>query len=189
MDLAQNLDDFIEVQAGVKYGFEVTDLNTADWCVRKIAKAQADIDQIDELAKQRIDQIKAWQEKSVQEHTNTIAFFEALLEPYAKQQITGKKKSMKLPTGTFGFKAQQPDFIKDDEKLLAWADENAKEYIKIKKEVEWGELKKACTVAKMPEITPFGKMEKTVLISPDGQVIDSVTVVERGDKFYVKVGN
>src|SRR6266545_323342 len=97
-DLVQNLDDFIgEEYAGIDpQKFTIDNIGEAEWAVRKITKAQSSIDQIDQLAKQRIDQIKEWQEKAKAEHTSTIAFFEGLLEPYAKQQITGKKRSMKL---------------------------------------------------------------------------------------------
>jgi len=188
-DLAQNLDEFInEEYAGTdKPKFSIDNLGEAEWAISKIAKYQAKINEAKALVDSRKVQLEAWMNEVLEENQRQIDFFQSMLEPYAKTQITGKKKSMKLPTGTFGFKAQQPEFIKDDEKLLEWADENAKEYIKIKKEVEWGELKKACNVSKISEITPFGMTERTVLISPDGQVIDSVTVVECEDKFYVKV--
>lgn len=190
MDLAQNLDEFIgeEYATTDKQTFVIDSVDKADWALRNIAKYEADIAEAKVLAEKRKLQIEAWLKAITEENDRQITFFTSLLEPYAKQQIIGKKRSIKLPTGTFGFKVQQPEFFRDDEKLVKWAEKNAAEYIVKNPTLKWAEFKSESNVFETFEETPEGIVKKLTFIAPDGQVVPDIIVVERPDKFYVKAG-
>jgi phosphoenolpyruvate carboxylase len=188
MDLAQNLDDFIGEEYTDKQTFVIDSVDKADWAMRKIAKYEADTAEAKALAEKRKLQIEAWLKAIADENERQITFFTSLLEPFAKNQITEKKRSIKLPTGTFGFKKQQPEFTWDEKKLVTWAEENAAEYIVKEPALKWGEFKKASNVSETFEETPNGTVKKLVFVAPDGQIVPDITVVERPVKFYVKAG-
>ncbi len=178
-ELAEKLDAFIgeEYATTEQQGFVIDTADKADWALRKIAKYQGAINEAKALAEKRIQQINAWLAATEEDNQKQISFFGNILEPWAKEQMAGlKKRSMKLPAGTFGFRAQQPKFIKDDDQLLAWAEKSAPEFVRQVPKLEWTELKKAARI-----------VEKE-LISPDGEVVPGVTVEEQPDKFYVKAG-
>lgn len=188
-ELAQKLDEFIgeEYAEAIKESFTIDTADKADWALRKIAKYQGAIDEAKELAAKRTQQITAWLTAIEEDNQKQISFFENLLEPYAKKQIEGqKKKSVKLPTGTFGFKAQQPKFelMEDGKTITAWAEKNAPDYIKKDPELKWGEFKKTITTTKITE----NEIEKTIAVDANGERIPGLTVEEQPDKFYVKVG-
>ena len=72
-------------------------------------------------------------------------------------------------------KKQAPEFIRDDEKVIAWLkDNNGGEYVKTKETLDWAALKKSTTV--------MGEN----IVNEDGEIIPGVEVVEREDKFTVE---
>ena len=101
----------------------------------------------------------------------------ALLQMYAETQLEGKKKrSISLPNGKFGFRKCPPSFTKEDTTLLEYAEKERPDCVKVKKSVDWANLKKGCTV------------DGDHLISQDGEIIPGVTVEQHPDKFYTEVG-
>ena len=100
----------------------------------------------------------------------------ALLQMYAETQLEGKKKrSISLPNGKFGFRKSPAKFQRDEATLLEYAEKELPDCVKIKKSVDWANLKKDCTV------------DGDHLISQDGEIIPGVTVEQQPDKFYTEV--
>ena len=159
-----------------KERFAVTDMSSAEWCLKRIAwhkkrKAAAEEFVANEQAK-----LQEYLAKVVSEENGSITYFEELLRPFALQQLDGsRKKSVTLPSGTLSFKKAPPDYQKDDDALLTFVKNSTPEYLKVKEIVNWTEFKKTCRV------------EGSRLITADGEIVDGVEVVERPDVFTVKV--
>src|SRR5690625_2606479 len=103
--MQEKLNDFIEKEEfNEDEGFRVTDDGKADWAVRKIAENKQEIDRIKDFAKERIEQIKRWEESETESLENNIDFLESLLHEYLHET---KQKRIKLPSGNVGLRRQQ----------------------------------------------------------------------------------
>ena len=172
-----NLDEYLEEQIEPEEGFKIDDLDKAEWAVRKIACYETSIKEAEELAKKRLRQIDTWLKGIKEDNERQIKFFEELLRPFAEFKLEGsKKRSMKLPCGTLGFRKSQPKYERDEDKLLAWVKDSSPEHLVIKESVNWSSLKKSL-------VTDNGKA-----ITCDGEIVTGITVEEQPDTFYVKVG-
>lgn len=161
----------------VRESFVITDKQQCEWALRKIKALKAQIDETNIIADAEIQHINDWREKETKTATDSIAYFEGLLLGYMMQERENGTKSIKLPHGTIRFKKQQPEYIKDEEKLIDWAKTSGKvEYVKVKESIDWANLKKDAEVV--------GEN----LVDPEtGEVIEGVRVVEREDKFEVVI--
>ena len=71
-------------------------------------------------------------------------------------------------------RAQQPEYVRDDAKLIGWLKGNdMADYIEIVEKLRWGDLKK--------QLKQLGDK----MLSPDGEVVDGILVVDRGLKVNV----
>lgn len=168
--------------------FEVTDLETAAEAQRRIAYHAEEMNKIDVAIQNqiqpfldKIERIKAWGEEAKQEYKERQQRYFIMLEAFlreevAKQQASGKKKikkSIKLPYGSISLKAQQPQFNKDEAALLEYA--KASGYVKEKPVIDWDSIKKN------------GRIHEGKLYDDNGVEVAGVTVVERDDKFDIKL--
>lgn len=167
--------------------FIVKDLETAAEAQRRIAHFVDKKKEIDSIIESqiapfmaKIEKIKEWGEQAKQEfeekesyYANQLEFF--LREEVAKQVESGKKpkKSIKLPYGKITLKAQQPEFIRNEDELLEYAKTSG--FVKVKESADWAEIKKSCVVAD-------GK-----LYDSNGEAVPGVMVIERGEKFELKL--
>jgi hypothetical protein len=74
---------------------------------------------------------------------------------------------------------QEPEFEKDDDKLIAWLEENGKrEFVKVKKQTDWAGFKKQLVDV----------MEDGTVVTVDGELIpvEAIRATKRPDKLYVK---
>ena len=112
------------------------------------------------------------------------ACFYGLLRPWVEEKLAGgKKKSVKLPSGTVGFRAGTGTYKFGEEKvtatnaeLLAFVKNDDASFIKVEESVRWGDYKKTLNV------TDDGKV-----VSANGEVIPDMTYTEGEPTFYVKV--
>ena len=109
------------------------------------------------LEERRKDMIKPLQEE--------MAYLEANLTAYHQRELEqGGKKTIKLPWATLKSQKKPQDYIRDDDRLLGWVQDNAADYIKVAAPtVAWGELKKQLVVA-------GGK----VLLKETGEVVEGI---------------
>ena len=92
----------------------------------------------------------------------------------AKTQI-----SYKLQGGSLVLKEQQPKYDTDDAELVPWLKQNGlAEFVKVKEEANWAELKKTLTI---------GPDMKT-MITGDGEIVPGIKVETRLPKFEAKPG-
>nr|DAM46209.1 MAG TPA: hypothetical protein [Caudoviricetes sp.] len=93
-----------------------------------------------------------------------MKYLEANLTAYHRQQLEqGGDKTIKLPWATLKSQKKPQDYIRDDDRLLGWVQDNAADYVKVSTSVAWGELKKQLVVA-------GGK----VLLKETGEVVEGV---------------
>lgn len=163
-----------------KERFRVTGKDSANWCLRKIRALKAEIKDNARIAQEEVERIQEWLKNVNEPLENSISYFEGLLEAYHREVYEGdpKLKTIKLPHGTLKLRTQQPEFIRDDEKLLQWLKQNGmNKFVKVIEKPEWGELKKKTQVVG----------DKVVLVDT-GEVIEGVTAEQRPPKFSVEVG-
>lgn len=100
-----------------------------------------------------------------------------LTEYHRRELEAGGDKTIKLPWATLKSRQQPQDFDRNDEALLAWAQDNAPEFVKVPApSVVWGELKKAVVAA-----------GDKVLLKETGEIVSGLTPKERAVKFEVEV--
>lgn len=155
--------------------FVVTDDQKAEWCLKQIRQKKQEL----EVWQKHYENLLAAVEFQIEKD---IAYFEGSLEAYFRsQQAEGFTKkadtqeSYKLPSGKLVLKRQQPEFGRDEDKLIPWLRQNSPEFIKTKESVNWDGLKK----------TLFVNGEG--MITEDGEVVPGITVTKRDDIFKVEV--
>lgn len=159
--------------------FKITDINAANWALRKISAAQAAIREADALADAEISRINQWLEGQVRTLQDTVQFFEGLLNEYHQQELAqdSKRKTIKLPHGTLKMRAQQPEYQRNNDVILEWATASKPEVLVPQPpKLDWTGLKKA--------IRPVDGVAVDV---DTGEVIPGITIVDRPPKFSVEV--
>lgn len=145
----------------------------AEWAMGKIAEARQECTKWVEWYTKRIEEIKA------QTDFDT-ANLERLLEEYfatVPHKVTKTQESYKLPAGKLVRKTQNPEFRRDDSAVIAWARENAPEYIKTVEQLDWASLKGNTGVF------------DGHIVTDDGEIVPGVEVIEREPRFVVEVQN
>lgn len=158
----------------------VKNKSDADFYLRQINKLKQQKEEINEFVDQEIErQLRLYQEyreDRMRPLDNQIAFYENALKTFAMNEYAEtNKKTIKLPNGTLAIKKQQPKYVYDDEQVLEFLQENNyKDYIRTKAEVNKKDLKKNATVNNNNELVI------------DGKVVPGVVVIPQEDKFEVK---
>ncbi len=167
---------FEEEEKPLAQDFKVDSLEKADWAMRKIGRAEAEIDRFTELAKDMKARIDARLALITGHHQKTIEAMSYLLRPWAEVEIarSGKARSFKLISGVVGFR-QSPERleVEDADSVISWLESNHREdCIRLKKEVdktqvkdlikETGQLPDGCSL-KQGDITFFAKPEPPML--------------------------
>lgn len=158
----------------------VKNKSDADFYLRQINKLKQQKEEINEFVDQEIErQLRLYQEyreDRVRPLDNQIAFYENALKTFAMNEYAEtNKKTIKLPNGTLAIKKQQPKYVYNDEQVLEFLQENNyKDYIRTKAEVNKKDLKKNAIVNNNNELII------------DGKVVPGVTVIPQEDKFEVK---
>ena len=158
----------------------VKNKSDADFYLRQINKLKQQKEEINEFVDQEIErQLRLYQEyreDRMRPLDNQIAFYENALKTFAMNEYAEtNKKTIKLPNGTLAIKKQQPKYVYDDEQVLEFLQENNyKDYIRTKAEVNKKDLKKNAIINNNNELVI------------DGKVVPGVVVIPQEDKFEVK---
>lgn len=158
----------------------VKNKSDADFYLRQINKLKQQKEEINEFVDREIErQLRLYQEyreDRMRPLDNQIAFYENALKTFAMNEYAEtNKKTIKLPNGTLAIKKQQPKYVYNDEQVLEFLQENNyKDYIRTKAEVNKKDLKKNAIVNNNNELII------------DGKVVPGVTVIPQEDKFEVK---
>lgn len=157
----------------------------ANWALRKIRhlnqKKKENQDFADkeiEAIQKEIDEINEWLESENDSLDNDIEYMEGMLRVYAEQLKSDapKLKTHKLPFGRLQFRKQRDKWNYDNDKLLEFAEQNLADTIKVKKQVDKRKLKKKIKV-----------VGSKAVVADTGEVVEGIEVIQRGEKFKVKV--
>ena len=181
--LAESLDEFLDqgLPTG-QQGFVIDTDELADWAVRKILRCQQKNDDVKQLAEMQINKIKQWQEQLTAEYNSSITYLTTLLEPYAKSQLDGKKKTVKMPSGSVSFRSVSAGYFiagnkvdGKNEALLNHVRQSAPEFLKVEESTDWAEFKKTLTLTSTGQI-----------VTADGEILSFISAVEYPDSVSVK---
>lgn len=185
--LEKDFDDFIDMEEIASLGMDPDNIPERD-----ITKDQAEYylktyknlaQKRDEFQEMHDSKIKAyiqhadkWLEEKLKSIEPSMKFFEEALQDYATQNISGNKKKVSLFEGTLLFSKQQPEFIREDEKIRNFLKEvdGGDEFLDpVPEKIAWGALKKKGEI--IDNVFKF-----------NGKMVNGVTVSMRPDKFSIK---
>lgn len=165
-----------EAQESAKEGFQVTDLNSANWCLRKIKAYKDKVKDIDNLAESEKERISAWHDKEIGSAQESIEFFEGLLGNYLQQQRqVDNKFRISTPYGKVSTRKLPDKWIYDDVAALKWVKQNVPDLVRTKEEINKVELKKKVKVSN-------GKA-----IDENGEIVPGINIIPQGEKIVVEV--
>lgn len=177
------IDDFLKIDEGEKETWKVEDDLAADWCLDKIREAKAEYNRFEIVINDKIQQLQNRLQKERQKMEQEVSFFESKLREYfetlEEKQLKTTKTMMKykLPSGELIKKLPGPEFKRDNEILAKWLEDNGmSEFIEVKKQVKWSDLKKETEV-----------VNGTVILKDTGEIVEGIEVIERAPEFKVEV--
>lgn len=139
--------------------FKIENDKTADWAITQIHEAETERDRLIKLAQDQIEDLNNKIKELEAKCENDTKYLKGCLAMYfdtVPSKETKTQKTYKLLSGTLVFKKPVTKIVHNDDKLLEYLEENdGKDYIKIKKSIDWAEFK------------------KTLTISDDGEVVDT----------------
>lgn len=152
--------------------FEITDDMAAEECMKMIRDHQEEKETWKKFYEDRI--------KSVNETCDMeIARLTMALETYfstVPHKVTKTQENYALPSGKLVVKKQEPEFVREDDKVIKWLKENGgQKYVKTKETLDWSGLKGTLTVV------------GDTVADTNGNVIPCITAVERPDIFKVEL--
>lgn len=161
--------------------FLIDDDHKADWALRKIAEERKEADRIKAIAEQQIEELQMKIKHAEEVAERKTVFLKGCLAEYFQKvphKATKTQESYKLLSGSLVFKLPKQNMVKDDEKLIEYFRSNGmEEFIKTKESPEWGEFKKQLQI-----------IDRNVVDTATGDVIDAVKVEESAGIFDVKIG-
>lgn len=183
VDLLQDIDaqDIKDLDLDTVQQTGITTEEQAEWFIHeyKQAKEQAEKAQAaaDKYMAQRQAKVNAWLKPQLKNLEWRMEWAKSNLEEYAKANIKGKKRSLKLIEGTIAFKKQQPAYEHNDDKIREFLSsvEGGKEFLTPQQpKVAWAQLKKA------------GTLDPNGIFRYGDQAVPGVVVTQRPDAFSVK---
>lgn len=163
----------------LKQRFQITDINSLNWALRKISSINAQLADEEALFQAELDRLTTWIGKQRDNAAKSREFFDSLITEYATDQ---RKKDPKFkvstPYGKLSYRRQKPQWDYVDEALVKYLeDNNLDDLIRVKKEPIKNDIKERFTVSK----------EGRLINQDTGEVIPGVVITERGDKLEIKV--
>ena len=160
------------MDTNVEEGFVVDTDAKAAWAMRKIREARADRDTWVKWYKDKIAEIEAATDYNTANLEHMLAAYFATVP----HKVTKTQESYTMPEGKLVMKKQNPEYKRDDAKVIAWLKaNNGGQFVKVKEELDWAGLKAVTGV--------FGGN----VVDENGEIIPGIEVVDREAKFIVEV--
>lgn len=172
--LLEMLDEAIE-----QTEFKIDTDQKAEWALNIIREEQAEAQRLINVCNSQILYYQSEIKKVQDKLENKTGNLKAMLFDYFQtvpRKATKTQETYSLPSGKLKLKHPQPEYKRDDSKLVEWLENSGKtDYIKIKKSPDWATLKKAITVV------------GDKVADENGEIVEGVEVVERPPVFDVEV--
>lgn len=162
--------------------FEITDLDSLNWALRKVHAYDAQLKEIQSVANSERQRIDSWEQRESKGINESIQFFHNLIADYHTKVLVEnpKKKTLSTPYGkskSTTLKAQ-PD-ITDEEQLLKFVEDNKLPFVEKVPKLNWAELKKTLKVVE--------KDGEHIVVDENGQVVPGVAVKPQNTTFKVEI--
>ena len=151
--------------------FAVTDDRKAEWCMKKIAEADHELETMKAWYKTQTDAAQT-------HHDNEVAYFTGLLRAYFETVPAKDTKTMRkyaLPSGNLVLNKAKQDFgCENPQALLEWCEKNDPEMIRVKREPCWIDIKKRLV-----------KTDAGIIDGATGLEVDGVVTLNKPEEFKV----
>ncbi|HSH23994.1 MAG TPA: host-nuclease inhibitor Gam family protein [Massilibacterium sp.] len=179
-ELKERLNDFLDEQENTNDDrFKVENEQQANWALRKIKQYKDAIEKTNSLAEEEKEKIDMWAKQENESHKDSIDYFQSLLAEYAMslKEDDPKLKTISLPNGKLQFRKQRPKWeYKDDVLVKSLKKAGMDNLIRVKEQPNKSDIKKAVEI-----------VDGKAINKETGEVIEGITVTERGEAFGVKV--
>lgn len=177
------LDEALGIQENEEETWKIKNDEEADWWIEiheeklvEVRRLKVQLENKIAFYQEKLDKVIKEEEAIIERRNGKLAeYFESLDEKQMKKTKTMMK--YRLPSGELVKKLRAPEFKRDNDKLTQWLENNnMDEYIEIKKQAKWGELKKKTKV-----------IGNAVILEDTGEIVEGVEVIERPAEFKVEV--
>lgn len=160
----------------IKPKFEITDLSSATWVMRKYRALAAKDDELKKVALEQKESIDTWLESKLQANQDSRAFFEGLFADYlTKLREDDPKARIETPFGTVSTRKTPTGVNWSDEAVVQSLEKQGlNDLINIKKTPDKKQIKKQFHFVK-------GRY-----VNDEGQIIDGASEKEAVESLVVK---
>lgn len=166
-----------------KEPWKIKNDDDAEWLIEKVNEDLIESARYKESLKNKIEalekklrKVEEEEKLSIERRNSYLAeYFETIDEKFKKKTKTLEK--YRLPSGEIVKKYPNPQFKRNNNKLLGWIKQNnLDDYVEIKESPKWNELK-AITSVKNGQV-----------VTEDGEIVEGVEVIEREPVLEFKEG-
>ncbi len=166
--------------AGDHLGWSITNDETAEWAVAKIAEEREELARVKALADAQIGRIMEKVQAAERRCENGTAWLTSKLSEYfgtVPHKKTKTTETYRLLSGSLKMKLGGVAMKQDDEKLLEYLKASGRaDMIKTTEAPKWGEFKKSLQI-----------VGGVVVDQSSGEIVEGVEVIEKPDTFTVEV--
>ena len=166
------MEDIEMIEEQQQEAFTIDNDQKADWALRKIAEADAELARMQDWYKQQL-------EAAQQRHDDRVAFFTGLLvEYFGKVPVKDTKTTQKyaLPSGELVLTKEKQDFKATDPAiLLGWCQENDPTLVAVELKPAWAEIKKRLTTT-----------DAGIVDTETGLIVEGVELITKPEQFQAK---
>ena len=162
--------------------FEINDIDSLNWAFRKLSALNSKEKETKQLADKERIRITSWEQSELSAVRSSIEFFETMAAQYHMKQLAEdpKAKTISTPYGKVKSTTSKAQPDKEDiDKLLTFVEENELPFVKVKKELSWGDLKKTLQVVEKDGVQ--------IVINENGQAVPGTTVKPQTTTFKVEI--
>lgn len=159
-------------------GWHIDSPSAADWAIEQIKAERARRDIYINAAEERIAEYNEKIKKAREDCENHTSFLLSKLNDYLNTVPVKETKtqfSFTLPAGKLVRTKSKQEYQRDDSALLAFVKSDAPEYVRVKEEVAWSDLKRDLVIA-----------GDVAVLKATGEVVPGITVIESPETFDIK---
>jgi phage host-nuclease inhibitor protein Gam len=160
--------------------FIVDDETKAEWALRKLARAEAELERDRAIALAEIEKVSAWLDARRNVTQRQIDFFRSLLREFHTNELASdpKRKTISLPSGTLRARKAAEKWVVDNEvAFIDWAKVNLPEAVRTREEAAKTEIKKLLQISEVAITTEDGQPAFYASLPDTGEIVPGVTVV------------
>ncbi len=156
----------------------------AEWAIRKILEERAETQRYIDVCDAMIAEYEEKKKRALEKMENRTAYLKSLLNQYFQNVPRRKTKTREiyaLPSGNLVLRYPPIEFVRDDEKLVAFLEANGYEnYVEVKKIPKWGEFKKSLKISAGTVPT---------IVTEEGLIVEGVEAIRKSPEFDVVAEN